>query len=26
VKYATGDKYNNELRPKVAWVRKNLEL
>ncbi len=25
-KYATGDKYNNELRPKVAWVRKNLEL
>ena len=26
VKYATGDKYNNEIRPKVAWVRKNLEL
>lgn len=26
VKYATGDKYNNELKPKVAWVRKNLVL
>ncbi len=26
VKYATGDKYNNEVRPKVAWVRKNLKL
>ena len=26
VKYATGDKYNNELRPKVAWVKKNLKL
>ena len=26
VKYATGDKYNNELRPKVAWVRKHLKL
>lgn len=26
VKYATGDKYNNELRPKVAWVKKNLQL
>lgn len=26
VKYATGDKYTGELRPKVAWVKKNLEL
>lgn len=26
VKYATGDKYNNELKPKVAWVRKHLQL
>ena len=26
VKYATGDKYNNELKPKVAWVKKNLKL
>ena len=26
VKYATGDKYTTELKPKVAWVRKNLVL
>lgn len=26
VKYATGDKYTGELKPKVAWVRKNLKL
>ena len=26
VKYATGDKYNNGLRPKVAWVKKHLKL
>lgn len=26
VKYATGDKYNNELKPKVAWVKKHLAL
>lgn len=26
VKYATGDKYTGELKPKVAWVRKNLQL
>lgn len=26
VKYATGDKYNNELKPKVAWVKKHLKL
>lgn len=26
VKYATGDKYTGELKPKVAWVKKNLEL
>lgn len=26
VKYATGDKYTNELKPKVAWVKKNLQL
>jgi hypothetical protein len=24
--YATGDKYNNELRPKVAWVKANLKM
>jgi hypothetical protein len=26
VKYATGDKYTSELKPKVAWVKKNLKL
>ena len=26
VKYATGDKYTGELKPKVAWVKKNLVL
>lgn len=26
VKYATGDKYTGELKPKVAWVRKHLQL
>lgn len=26
VKYATGDKYTNELKPKVNWVKKNLVL
>lgn len=26
VKYATGDKYTGELKPKVVWVRKNLKL
>lgn len=26
VKYATGDKYTNELKPKVAWVKKNISL
>lgn len=26
VKYATGDKYTGELKPKVTWVRKNLQL
>lgn len=26
VGYATGDKYNAELKPKVAWVRRNLKL
>lgn len=26
VKYATGDKYTAELKPKVAWVKKNLKL
>lgn len=26
VHYATGDKYTNELKPKVAWVKKNLTL
>lgn len=26
VKYATGDKYTGELKPKVAWVRKHLAL
>ncbi len=25
-KYATGDKYTGELKPKVAWVKKNLKL
>jgi hypothetical protein len=25
-KYATGDKYNSELKPKVAWVKKHLKL
>jgi hypothetical protein len=25
-KYATGDKYNNELKGRVAWVKKNLKL
>jgi hypothetical protein len=24
--YATGDKYTKELKPKVKWVRKNLQL
>ena len=24
--YATGDKYTKELKPKVAWVQKNLVL
>jgi hypothetical protein len=26
VHYATGDKYNRELKPKVVWVQKNLKL
>lgn len=26
VRYATGDKYNRELKPKVTWVKKNLKL
>jgi hypothetical protein len=26
VGYATGDKYNAELKPAVAWVKKNLTL
>jgi hypothetical protein len=26
VGYATGDKYNAELKPAVAWVQKNLTL
>jgi hypothetical protein len=26
VKYATGDKYTAELKPKVEWVKKNLVL
>lgn len=26
VGYATGDKYTTELKPKVAWVKKNLKL
>lgn len=26
VKYATGDKYTGELKPKVAWVKKHLKL
>jgi hypothetical protein len=25
-KYATGDKYTAELKPKVAWVKKHLKL
>jgi Mannosyl-glycoprotein endo-beta-N-acetylglucosaminidase len=25
-KYATGAKYTNELKPKVAWVKKHLVL
>ena len=24
--YATGDKYTKELKPKVAWVQKHLQL
>jgi hypothetical protein len=24
--YATGDKYTKELKPKVKWVQKNLQL
>lgn len=24
--YATGEKYTTELKPKVAWVKKNLKL
>jgi hypothetical protein len=24
--YATGDKYTNEIKPKVKWVQKNLSL
>ncbi len=24
--YATGDKYTKELKPKVAWVQRNLKL
>lgn len=24
--YATGDKYTRELKPKVEWVRRNLQL
>ena len=24
--YATGDKYSNELRPKVEWVKKHLKM
>jgi len=24
--FATGDKYTNEIKPKVAWVRKHLKL
>ena len=26
VKYATGDKYTKELKPKVLWVQKHLKL
>lgn len=26
VGYATGDKYTRELKPKVAWVKRNLTL
>ncbi len=26
VKYATGEKYTGELKPKVKWVQKNLVL
>ncbi|MGH2552850.1 MAG: glucosaminidase domain-containing protein [Chitinophagaceae bacterium] len=26
VGYATGDKYTREIKPKVAWVKKNLQL
>ena len=26
VGYATGDKYTKELRPKVIWVQKHLQL
>lgn len=26
VGYATGEKYTRELKPKVAWVQKNLQL
>lgn len=26
VGYATGDKYTAEVKPKLAWVRKNLKL
>lgn len=26
VKYATGDKYTAEVKPALAWVRKNLVL
>jgi hypothetical protein len=26
VGYATGDKYTAEIKPKVAWVKKNLKL
>ncbi len=25
VKYATGDKYNEEIKPKVKWVKKHLD-
>jgi hypothetical protein len=26
VRYATGDKYTAEVKPKTAWVKKNLKL
>lgn len=26
VRYATGEKYNNELKAHLSWVRRNLEL